>query len=103
MKTTFVVLSSMIAGAVLGAAAVQSLRAQAKPKVYSVTEIEVLDTAALATYVPLVLTAVKTGGGRDFRTGGGKITSFIGDPPKRVAIIEWDSTEQAQSFVDSAA
>jgi|SRR5579864_8434248 len=103
MKTTFIALSSIIAGAALGAAAVQSLHAQAKPKAYSVAEIEVLDTAALATYVPLVLSAIKAGGGRDFNTGGGKITGFGGDPPKRVAIIEWDSLEQAQAFVNSAA
>jgi uncharacterized protein (DUF1330 family) len=103
MKTTIIVISSMIAGVALGAAAVQGLHAQAKPKVYSVTEIEALDTAALATYVPLVVSAIKAGGGRDLNTGGGKITGFIGDPPKRIAIIEWDSLEQVQAFVNSAA
>jgi uncharacterized protein (DUF1330 family) len=101
MKSTFVVLSSMIAGAALGAAAVQGLHAQAKPKVYSVSEIEVLDPAALAVYVPLVTSSIKAAGGRNFNTGGGKITGFMGEPPKRVAIIEWEGLEQVQAYVNS--
>jgi uncharacterized protein (DUF1330 family) len=32
-----------------------------------------------------------------------EIIAFEGEPPKRVAITEWDSLEQAEAFVDSAA
>jgi uncharacterized protein (DUF1330 family) len=32
-----------------------------------------------------------------------KIIAFEGEPPKRVAITEWDSLEQAEAFVNSAA
>ena len=38
----------MVAGIAIGATAIQALHAQGKPKAYSVTEIEVLDQAALA-------------------------------------------------------
>ena len=34
-------------------------------------------------------------------TGGGQIISHLGDPPKRVAIIEWDSLDRAKAFYES--
>ena len=46
-----IVLAAVV-GAALGAAAVQGLHAQAKPKAYIVTETEVIDASALAAYVP---------------------------------------------------
>src|SRR5271163_3972895 len=81
---------AMLAGIAIGAVAVQALHAQARPKAYSVTEIEVLDTAALNAYLPLVGPAIKAAGGRNFNTAGGKAIAFTGESPKRVAIIEWD-------------
>ena len=92
---------AMLVGAALGAAAVQGLHAQAKPKAYLVTEIEVLDAAAQATYATLIQAAIKAAGARNFNTAGGKITAFVGDPPKVVAISEWDSIEQVQAYRNS--
>lgn len=41
-------------------------------------------------------------GGKNFRTGGGKVTSMGGPPPpQRVAITEWDNVEKAQAFFKS--
>jgi uncharacterized protein (DUF1330 family) len=94
---------AMIASAAFGAAAMQGLHAQAKPKAYSVTEIEVLDTAAMSAYGPLITAAVKAAGGGNFNTAGGRIIAFVGEPPKRVAINEWGSLEQVQAFANSAA
>jgi uncharacterized protein (DUF1330 family) len=103
MNAKFKIALAVAAGAALGAAAMHGLHAQTKPKAYSVTEIEVLDTAALANYVPLVTETIKAAGGRNFNTGGGRITAVTGEPPKRVALIEWDSLEQVQAYADSAA
>jgi uncharacterized protein (DUF1330 family) len=104
MKTTFKIAIAVVAGAALGAAAVQGLHAQAKPKAYTVAELETLDAAAQASYVPAVLAAQKAAGGHPFNTGGGKIVAMEGAAaPKRVAITEWDSLEQAQAFYNSAA
>jgi uncharacterized protein (DUF1330 family) len=94
---------AMLTGAAIGASAVNALHAQAKPKAYSVTETQVLDAAATAAYVPLVLAAIKTAGGNTFNTGGGKVVGLVGDAPTRVAINQWDSLEQAQVFYNSAA
>lgn len=90
--------------AALGAAVTQELNAQAKPKAYSVTETEVLDAEASKAYTPLVQAAQKAhGGARNFRTAGGRMAVSEGTAPKRVAITEWDSLEQATSFYNSKA
>jgi uncharacterized protein (DUF1330 family) len=103
MKTRYTVALSMLAGIALGAAAIQGLHAQAKPKAYSVSELETLDAAANAAFVSRVQAAQQTAGGRNLRTGGGKIVALEGAAPKRVAITEWDSLEQALAFYKSKA
>ncbi len=71
MNTKYKMGLVLLAGIALGAVAVQGLHAQAKPKAYALTETEVLDAAAQATYTPLVQAAQKAAGGRNFRTAGG--------------------------------
>jgi uncharacterized protein (DUF1330 family) len=102
MHTKFKIAVALVAGTALGAAAMQGLHAQAKPKAYSVTETESLDAAAQAAYTPLVRAAQQAAGARNFRTGGGRVVGIEGAPaPKRVAITEWESLEKAQAFFDS--
>jgi uncharacterized protein (DUF1330 family) len=104
MNSKFKIVLAVVVGGALGAAAVQGLHAQAKPKAYTVSELETLDAAAQAAYVPAVQAAQKAAGARPFNTGGGKIVSMEGAlAPKRVAITEWDSLEKAQAFYDSKA
>ena len=104
MKTRYTVALSMLAGVAIGAMAVQGLQAQGKPKAYSVSETELIDAAAQAAYTPLTQAAQRNAGGRPLRTAGGKVVAIEGAaPPKRVAITEWDSLEQAQAFYNSAA
>jgi len=104
MKTKYTVALSMLAGVAIGAMAVQGLQAQGKPKAYSVSETELIDATAQAAYTPLAQAAQRNAGARPLRTAGGKIVAIEGAaPPKRVAITEWDSLEQAQAFYNSAA
>ena len=42
--------------------AIQGLQAQAKPKAYTVSELETLDAAAIATFVPRVQAAQQAAG-----------------------------------------
>jgi uncharacterized protein (DUF1330 family) len=91
---------ALLAGAALGATAIQGLHAQAKPKAYIVTESEIVDAAAAAAYSPRNQAAQKAAGGRSFRTTG-KITTVVGTPPNRVSISEWSNLEQAQAWVTS--
>jgi uncharacterized protein (DUF1330 family) len=90
-----------LVGAALGAATVQGLHAQAKPPVYTVTEIDVHDGNAYAKeYVPVVLPLVKQAGGTQLAASL-KVTAMLGAAPKRVAINRWDSLEAAQALFDS--
>jgi uncharacterized protein (DUF1330 family) len=102
MNTTYKVALGVLAGAALGAAAVQGLHAQAKPKAYIVTESEVHDTAALAAYSPQAQSAVKAAGGLPGLVASGKIIALVGDPPKRFGVSEWESVEKAQAWYNSA-
>jgi uncharacterized protein (DUF1330 family) len=103
MNTKPKIVIALVAGVALGAAAIQGLHAQAKPKAYTVAELEVLDATALVAYVPKVLEAQKAAGARPLRTAGGKIVAMEGTAPKRVAITEFDSLEQAEAFYKSKA
>jgi uncharacterized protein (DUF1330 family) len=102
MNTNLKIALAVIVGAALGVAATQGLHAQAKPKAYTVTEIEVLDLAAVTAYGPVVQAVIKNAGGKNLNTAGGQTVSFVGVAPKRVAINEFDNLEQAQAFINSA-
>ena len=94
----------MIAGAALGGAAIQGLHAQAKPKAYTVSELETLDEKAAADVARRIWVLQTEAGGRNFRTGGGKVVGMEGPPPpKRVGLTEWDSLEKAEAFFKSKA
>jgi uncharacterized protein (DUF1330 family) len=95
---------AVVVGAALGAAAMQGLHAQATPKAYTVSELETIDAAANAAFVPVIAAAQQAAGGRNLRTGGGKIVGMEGgDAPKRVAITEWESLDKALAFYKSKA
>ena len=103
MNTKYKIVLAVVAGAAFGGATVHGLRAQVNPKAYLITENEVIDPDAQKTYGALALTAQKAAGGRNFGTGGGKIVAFAGDPPKRVAITEWDSLDALLAFRNGKA
>ena len=90
MKTRSTAALSMPAGIAIGAVAIQGLHAQAKPKAYTVTELQTLDAKAAADVAKRIQAAQTSAGGRYFRTGGGKVVGMEGPPPpQRVAITEW--------------
>ena len=96
-----IVLATLV-GAALGAVAIHGLHAQTKPKAYTVTELETLDTKAAADVANRITKMQEGAGGRNFRTGGGKVTGMEGPPPpQRIAITEWDNLDKAQAFFKS--
>jgi uncharacterized protein (DUF1330 family) len=108
MKLYYIVALSMLGGAALGAAAVQTIHAQAKAPAYSVLEADVSNPEAYAKeYLPKVQSMFKAAGARYLATAGAtptgpKIVGIEGDPPKRVAIQRWDSMEKLTAFFNSA-
>ena len=99
MKTFHTVTLALLAGIGIGAAAIQTLHAQAKPPVYTVTEIDVSNIDAyVKEYAPLAQATIKTSGGKQLAAGQ-KVTALEGDPPKpRVTIQVWESLEAAQKW-----
>ena len=104
MKRSITIGLATIAGAALGAAAVEGLHAQAKPPVYQVVEIDVLNQDAyLKDYAPKAQAVIKAAGGK-FLAAGGKTTTIEGEPPKgRIVIQQWDSVDQIAAYRASAA
>jgi uncharacterized protein (DUF1330 family) len=102
MKTRFTVALSMLAGIAVGAVAVQGLHAQAKPPVYTVSEIQISNLDAyLKEFAPVAQASIKAAGGKFLAGGPG--TSLEGSPPAtRVTIQMWDSLEQAQAWRNGA-
>jgi len=94
---------ALVVGAAVGAAAVQGLHAQAKPKAYMVTELEVIDAEANKAFTQAVRAAQQQASGRNLRTAYGKIVAFVGDPPKHVGITEFDSLDQSVAYRNSQA
>jgi uncharacterized protein (DUF1330 family) len=103
MKTYFTVTLAMLAGAGLGAAAVQGLHAQSKPPIYQITEITPANMETyVKDYVPRAQAVIKATGGRP--VAAGTATSVEGDAPKpRVVITAWESMEKFQAYRNSAA
>ena len=76
MNSKLKIALAAVVGVALGAAGMQGLQAQAKPKAYQVTELDVIDAAALKVFGPLVTNAQKTAGGRNLRTVNGKVVAL---------------------------
>ena len=111
MKTAF----AMLAGVAIGALAIQGLHAQQTggqqqmPKVIYVAEIDVSNAEGYGKeFAPKAQEFIKKHGGRIVALGGGgggptqthPITTFSGEPPKRVTIQGWDSLEKVRGWLN---
>ena len=109
MKQYFGLGLAMLAGTVVGAAAVSGLHAQAKPPVYLITEIDVTNPEAYgAEFAPQAQATIKAAGGRFVVIGGAAgvgakpITAMAGTPPKRLTIQVWDSMDAINAWYKGA-
>ena len=95
---------AMIASAALGAAAVQTLHAQAKPPAYNIVEITIKDQDGYnKEYLPAVAKAIADAGGK-FIARGGKTISYEGAPPApRVVVVQFESLDKLQAVYNSAS
>lgn len=104
MKTKYVVALSAAAGIAIGAAAVQTLHAQAKPPGIVIAEIDVSNPDAYKNeFLPLAdkaFSSVKS----TFITRGGRNEGIEGAAPaKRVIVRQFDSFETAKAAYTSPA
>jgi uncharacterized protein (DUF1330 family) len=103
MKTRYAVVVSVVAGAALGAAAIQGLHAQAKPRAFVVAEVDVTNQDGFTKeYAPLAVKALTENGNKAVARAG-KTVSIEGAPPKRIVINSFDNIDQAVAAYNSAA
>ena len=108
MKSYYKLLIGVIAGVLAAASADNAVHAQqAKTStVYIISELDrITDPIVLKEYGAKVTeTLAPFSGHYHFIARGGKIESLDGDsPPIRVAVIEFDSSEQAHAWYSSPA
>jgi uncharacterized protein (DUF1330 family) len=102
VNTKSKIVIAAVIGAALGATAMQGLHAQTKLKAYSIGEIERTGTLP-PDYLPKVRKAIEAAHGRALRTTYGKVVPLEGAaPPTSVAIVEWDSVDDAVAFYKSS-
>jgi len=101
MKVRWIVPLSMLVGSILGAAAIQTLHAQAKPPVYMIAINEVRNQEGYTKeYVPPAQKSVKDHGGVYVAAGPGtQVTGNLPNGP--VVILRWDSIEALQNWRNS--
>src|ERR1700738_2384452 len=94
----------MVASAALGAAAVQTLHAQAKPPAYNIVEITIKDQDGYnKEYLPPITKAIADAGGK-FLVRGGKTISYEGTAPApRVVVVQFESLDKLQALYNSAS
>jgi uncharacterized protein (DUF1330 family) len=103
MHVYYAVMIAAVIGAAVGAGAITALNAQATPKAYIVTEVDVTGNMDLflKDYAAHVQATVEPFGGR-YLVRGGRNVGIEGDPPKgRIVISVFDSFEKAQAWRDS--
>src|ERR1700749_788838 len=99
----------MLAGTLIGAAAVSGLHAQAKPPVYLVTEIDVTNPDAYAKeFAPKAQATIKAAGGRFIAIGGvaggggEPVDALPRTPPKPRTIQTWDGYDALKAWFNGA-
>ena len=100
MKRQITVLLALVASVGIGAATVH---AQTKPKAYSISEFEPIDKTAQDAFGKFAIPLVQAAGGHVLNTAQGKVTKRIGEAPKGVSVVEWDSLEKAEAYFKSPA
>lgn len=103
MKTRYPVAAAFLAGAALATVGIRILHAETRPPAYVVAESDVMDDALYGkTYVPLAAKAIVAAGGT-YLVRNGASDSLFGVPPKRIAIIRFDSLAKAVAAFNSPA
>src|SRR6516162_5988537 len=103
MKQYFGLGVGLLAGTLIGVAAVTGIHAQANPPVFVITEIDISDPEGYGNEFVPKAQAVKAVGAKFLAIGGvgsgaKPITSLEGTPPKRVTIQQWDSFDALKAW-----
>jgi uncharacterized protein (DUF1330 family) len=104
MRECYTVALSLLTGIGIGALAIESLHAQARPPAYVISEIDVTNADAYAKeYVPLANKALAESGQKRLASGGRTITLAGAPPSSRIVLSVFESLEKAQAAYSSPA
>jgi uncharacterized protein (DUF1330 family) len=109
MKSRFGVAAAILAGMAIGGGAVEGLHAQAKPPVYFIGEIDVINPEGYAKeYLPKAREIIKKHGGQLVAAGGAvgsgnPVIAVDGEPPKRVVIYRYPSIDAVHAWRNDPA
>jgi uncharacterized protein (DUF1330 family) len=84
----------------IGAATSSILHAQSTLPAFTIAEIQVTNPDIFKEYAQATGAAIPTAGGR-FIVRSGKSFVINGEPPKSIAVIQWENLEKARSFFES--
>ena len=103
MNTRCPIVVAFLAGTGLATAGIRMLHAETNPPTYVVSEIDVMDDALYNSgYVPRAVKALVDAGGT-YIVRDGPSVSLFGTPPKRIAIIRFESLKMAEAAFNSPA
>ena len=103
MKTRYPTVVAFLAGAAFATVGIGILHAETRPPAYVVAESDVMDDALYnRAYVPPAAKAIVDAGGK-YIVRDGTSDSLFGVPPKRIAIIRFDSLQKAEAAFNSPA
>lgn len=100
MKTAWGISIAVLVGAIAGGVAVGALHAQTKAPAWAVAEFEIVDAKIFQEFSAGNTKGVTDAGGR-FVSRRGTTYSMAGEPPKTIALVAWDSFEQAEAYYKS--
>ena len=102
MKAMSKIALAMVGSFALGAAAVQSLHAQATPPGYVIVEVNVTDKDGyIKEFVPAIAKEIQAAGGKYIVRGGNPVTLQGTPPASRVVVLQFDSKDKAQTWWSS--
>jgi uncharacterized protein (DUF1330 family) len=101
MNTGYKIAMVLLVGFGLGVAVIKGLNAQAKPPIYVVIAIQKITDAEAYKPLPVKGRASAEAAGGHYIIRTDKITVLDGNPPARLALIEFDSVERVQAWYNS--
>jgi uncharacterized protein (DUF1330 family) len=103
-RTVTVGLGMLVAGAALGAAAVQTIHAQAKPPAFQIVEVSIRDQDGYnKEFLPLVNKVQGEVGGKFLARGGRTVSLEGAAPAPRVVVLQYDNMDQMQAAFNNPA
>lgn len=102
MKVSLSLALVLLTGCAIGAIAEDGIRPKAKPPAYTIAEIDVIDPEGFQAFAKRNAAGVSDAGGLFLALPQrGRISASEGTAPKAIAMIAWDSLDEAINYFNS--